>query len=342
MNSQDDMRPDPDHPPVSSDTGADGRPYLPFSRWWPLLLGAGAGIVLRLIFFGKPGQAYAPMMASFIYLGPMIVGAVTVYVAEKTERRDWYYYFGAAFVANIFFVLGTMLIMVEGLICAIVILPLFATIGGCGGLAMGLVCRVTKWPKQTIYALWALPLLLGGIEAQLPLPERVRSVEHTLSINAPPERIWAEIHAARDIKPEEVEQAWFFRIGVPLPNAGISQVVNGERLRTLSLGKGVHFDQVVTDWVDNRHVRWQHRYSPDSFPTYALDEHVVLGGHYFDISSTEYTLAPHGDTTELHVRMYYRVSTPFNWYADPMARVLLQNFEGVLLEFYRQRSEISS
>ena len=312
---------------------------LPFSRWWPLLTGAAAGVVLRLIFSGRPGNAFAPMMGAFIYLAPILVGAVTVYVAEKTERRDWSYYMGAAFLANCFFVLGTLLIMVEGLICAIVIIPVLGTLGAIGGLAMGAVCRLTNWPKHTIYALWALPLLLGAVEAQVPLPERVRTVEHTLLISAPPERIWAEIHAARDIRPEEVERAWFFRIGVPLPQAGISRVTNGERVRTLSLGKQVHFDQVVTDWTENRHVRWRHRYSEDSFPPYALDEHVVLGGHYFDIQSTEYRLTPQGGATELHVRMDYRVSTPFNWYADPAARVLLRNFEEVLLEFYRHRSE---
>lgn len=312
---------------------------LPFRWYWPVAVGAFAGIVLRMFFQGKPGQSWAPMMAAFIYLGPILVGAVTVYVAEKIKRRSWGYYMWAAFLANAFFVLGTLLIMVEGLICAIIIIPVFAALGSIGGLAMGVVCRITNWPKQTIYALWALPLLLGAMETQMPLPERVRRVEHTQLIAAPPERIWAEIHAARDIQAEEVERAWFFRIGVPLPLAGVSRVANGERVRTLSLGKEVHFDQVVTDWTENRHVRWRHRYSKDSFPAYALDDHVVLGGHYFDINSTEYRLTPKGDATELYVRMDYRVSTPFNWYADPVAKWFLQNFEGVLLDFYRRRSE---
>lgn len=318
---------------------ADPLRVLPFSRWWPLLAGVLAGLLLRLVFSGQPGNAYAAMMGSFIYLSPIVVGAVTVYVAEKASRRSWAYYFWAPFVANIFFVLGTLLIMVEGLICAVVIVPLFAVVGSFGGLTMGLVCRATNWPRPTLYGLWALPLILGAVEAHIPVPQRDNAVEHAILIQAPPERIWQEIHDARAIQPGEVEAARFFRIGVPLPQAGISQASASENVRVITMGKDVHFEQVVTDWQENRYVRWTHRYAADSFPKYALDDHVVLGGHYFDITSTAYKLTPRGNATELHVRMDYRVSTPFNWYADPLSKFLLTNFESVLLQFYQHRSE---
>ncbi|MEO8020268.1 SRPBCC domain-containing protein [Polaromonas sp.] len=314
---------------------------LPYSRWWPLAAGVLAGLLLRLVFSGKPGNAYAAMMGSFIYLSPVVVGAVTVYVAEKASRRSWAYYFWAPFVANIFFVLGTLLIMVEGLICAVVIIPMFALVGSIGGLTMGLVCRATNWPRPTLYGLWALPLILGAVETHIPVPQREHAVEQTMLIQATPERIWQEIHDARAIQPGEVDAAWFFRIGVPLPHAGISQTSPSDNIRVITMGKDIHFEQVVTDWQENRHVRWTHRYAADSFPKYALDDHVVLGGHYFDITSTAYSLTPRGNATELHVRMDYRVSTPFNWYADPVSKFLLTNFESVLLRFYQHRSEVS-
>lgn len=124
----------PPEPAVAKATPPSVR-QLPFSRWWPLLAGAMAGVVLRLVFFGSPGNWYAAMMGSFIYLSPILVGAVTVYVAERKQRRSWAYYFWAPFMANLFFVLGTLLVMIEGLICAIVIVPLFATLGALGGVA---------------------------------------------------------------------------------------------------------------------------------------------------------------------------------------------------------------
>lgn len=105
------------------------------------------------------------------------------------------------------------------------------------------------------------------------------------------------------------------------------------------MAKDIYFDQVFTHWQEGRYVRWTYRFHEDSFPPYALDEHVVIGGHYFDILDTSYSLTPKGAATALTVRMTYRLSTQFNWYADPVARLLLTNLGEVNLEYYRRRSE---
>ena len=312
---------------------------LPFSNWWPLLAGAVVGIVMRLLFWQSPGNSYAPMMASFIYLVPILVGAVTVYIAETRQRRTWTYYFWAPFLANVIFVVGTLLILVEGGICAILIVPLFALLGSLGGLLMGIVCRTTNWPKQTLYSFAVLPLVFGGLEASVPLPERLSSIERTVIIHAAPSEVWRQIHNAHDIKPEEVSLAWAYRIGVPMPLAGVTQQTPTGLVRKITMGKGIHFDQVVAEWQENKYVRWTYRFDDDSFPPRALDDHVKIGGLYFDFKDTSYTLTPRGEGTELTLRMQYRVSTQFNWYADAVARLLLGNVEEVLLDFYRQRSE---
>ncbi len=334
-------------PPELDHSGAspavsEAEPHrLPFSQWWPLIAGALSGLVLRFVFSGKPGTPYAAMMGAFIYLAPMFVGAITVYLAETKQRRSWAYYFYAPFLANVIFVFGTMLIMIEGLICALVIVPLFAVIGAVGGLLMGVICRVTNWPKRAIYGIGVLPLILGFLEVNVPLPERVGTVERTIVIGAAPDSVWRQIQNARDIKPEEVDRAWIFRIGVPVPLAGITQRTPSGLVRTITMGKSIHFDQVFTDWQENRYVHCTYHFYEDSFPARALDEHVVIGGHYFDMKDTSYTLTPRGNTTELRVRMRYRVSTQFNWYADAVAQGLLGNFEEVILDFYRHRSESS-
>ena len=105
------------------------------------------------------------------------------------------------------------------------------------------------------------------------------------------------------------------------------------------MGKSIHFDQVATDWEENRYVRWRYRFYEDSFPPNALDDHVKIGGYYFNILDTEYILTPKSlQSTELKIRMHYRVSTQFNWYADSVAQLLIGNFEEVILDFYRLRS----
>jgi hypothetical protein len=40
--------------------------------------------------------------------------------------------------------------------------------------------------------------------------------------------------------------------------------------------------------------------------------------------------------------MHYRVSTRFNWYAQPLAQALIGNFEAVALRLYATRAEATS
>jgi len=312
---------------------------LPFSKWFPVLAGVVAGILLRLVFSGHPGKPYSPMMETFIVLAPLLVGAVTVYVAELRQHQTWKYYVGASFLATQLFVLGTLLIMIEGLICAVIIAPLFGLIGVCGGLLMGAICRWTQWPKHAVYSFAAIPLILGGFEHRLPLPERINVVEHSRFVSASPAQVWNHLMDAKDIAPQEVADAWMYRIGVPLPQAGVTEHRDSGLVRHVTMGKGIHFDQIATQWESGRYVRWTYRFAPDSIPAQALDDHVKIGGQYFDLIDTQYQLQPNGTGTELRISMHYRLSTRFNWYAQPVAEFLIGNFEQVILSFYAKRAE---
>lgn len=313
---------------------------LPYPKWWwPIIGGALFGVALRLVFAGDANGAYGPMMGSFIYLAPFAVGAVTVYLAERQARRTLGYYLSAGFGSTALFVVGTLLILIEGWICAIVIIPLFAAMGMVGALVMGMICRLTNWPKQTVYSVALLPVLLGAIEPTADLPTRLRTIERTVVVEAPREVVWGQIMNIRDIRDEEVGDGLAFRIGAPAPLSALSDEEAGHRMRRISMGKQVHFDQIEVERREHEYIRWTQRFYDDSFPPGSFDEHVVMGGEYFDISSVSYTLVPQGGQTQLKMTMNYRVSTRFNWYAEPVARLVLGNLEEVLLGLYRQRSE---
>ncbi|NJM43343.1 MAG: SRPBCC domain-containing protein [Brachymonas sp.] len=321
---------------------------LPFLQRYPILWGVAAGLVLRFVFFGEPGSTWSAMAGAFIFNSPLLVGAVTVYMAEKIKRRSWSYYFWAPFVANCLFVLGTLLIMIEGLICAVIIIPMYALIGSFGGLAMGLVCRLTNWPKQTLYALAALPITLGFAGDLIPTPDEFSRVESSIVISAPPAVVWQQITQAKDISPEDFKSSWAARIGVPMPLTGVTSYQPGQSptgyVRQASWQKKVHFEGLVTDWQPNQYVRWTYRFSPDSFPKQALDDHVMIGGHYFDLLDTSFKLTPTTNdiasgSTRLTVSAHYRVSTQFNFYAERVAQLLLGNMLDTATDFFKHRSE---
>jgi hypothetical protein len=336
------MDKEPQSPPVPpSPFGGPqkSKPILPYSKVLPLVVGVVTGIALRLVFSGKPDAAYSPMMSSFVLLVPLLVGAATVYVAETQHRRSWAYYLWAPFLANVLFVAGTLAIMIEGLICAILIVPLFGAVGAIGGLVMGAICRKTRWPRQALYSVAVLPFVLGGLEQHIPLPDRERTIEHARPVKALPADVWRQLENARDIGPDEVDRAWVYRIGVPVPKAGITERTAEGMVRHITMGSGIHFDEVAIVWEPGRHVRWANRFAPDSFPPNALDDHVKIGGRYFGIGDTDYTLTPLGEVTELRMTVRYRLSTSFNWYAGPILEFLVGNFEDVILGFYAHRAE---
>src|SRR5690606_30763972 len=215
----------------------------------------------------------------------------------------------------------------------------FAFLGGLGGLAMGLACRLTNWPKQTTFSIVLLPLVLGYFETHAPLPEQVRSVERSVLIDAPAHTVWDHIHFTPQVDSQDVRRAWIYRIGAPLPLSGITSETGEGPVRTVRMTKDVRFEQAFLEWSPPHKARWAYRFSPESFPPGALDEHVVIGGHYFDMQEGSFTLTPRGDRTELTMSVRYRLSTQFNWYAAPIAGALLGNLEETVLDYYKRVSE---
>lgn len=343
------MRTDPDESTLAelaptASTASDSAPPkpvrgMPFGWFWPMAIGAAIALVLRLVFSSGPGKPYSAMLGSFVYFTPAVCGAVTVYMAERIERRSWGYYLWAPWVATALFVGGTLLVFIEGLICAAVIVPLFALMGSVGGLAMGIVCRITNWPRPALYSFAVLPLVLGAIEPQLPTPDQFSSTSRTLFIAAPAERVWHELNDARDIRPGEVGDAWAWRIGVPMPVSGVTVETPEGRVRQVQWQKNVRFDEVITEWQPGRVLKWRYRFTPDSFPAGALDDHVMIGGQYFDLRDSTYTLTPRDGGTELRVDVSWRLSTRFNWYADRVMTFLLNDGAEHILRFYKARSE---
>jgi hypothetical protein len=316
------------------------RTGMPFSLFFPILIGAGLGLLLRtVVFAGSAGSRFSAMGTGFIWLAPMAMGALTVYLAEKQQRRSFTYYWFAPMAATALMVLGSMLIMIEGLICAILIVPVLSVMGGLGGLLMGLVCRLTNWPRATLHSLMALPLLVALAGPGGAGPQRLGMVERSVLIQSNPAQVWTLINHVPDIRTEEVQDAWTYRIGVPRPLSGTTVTEGVQRVRKVVWDKGVHFDEVITDWEPQRHLRWTYRFAPDSVPAGALDDHVRLGGTYFDLRDTAYTLTQEGQAVRLHLRISYRLSTDFNAYANWLAQNLIGDFAETVLTLYQRRAE---
>lgn len=310
---------------------------MPFSAIYPFAAGIVVGLLMRLVFFGGEEDPLSVMSGAFVFGAPLLIGAVTVFVAERLAPRGWGYYATSGALAAILFVLGTMLIMIEGLICAVLISPLFALLGTVGGLIMGAACRLGRHMMKALHSFLLLPLLLMAFESNTELPTRTYEIERSTLIDVPREVVWQQLQRVPAIGEREVDEAWVFRIGVPKPQSATpsTEVVPARRIK---MGKQVYFDQVIEESRENEYIRWSYRFYDDSFPAGSMDDHVKIGGSYFDLIDTSYTLLPEGSQTRLIVRFRYRLSTRFNWYAAPILDHLLRDAADTYLALYRARA----
>lgn len=315
--------------------------------WIVFGLGALYGLAMRLV-FGAPWMnhvpsagATGPMLASFVVLVPVLIGVFTVHAARRRPPSLLFALFGP-WVPTLAFAAGTGLILIEGSICIAMALPIFCIVASLGGLLCWIVLKFVDVPQGGVNALLLLPLLLAWPESQAPLPQTISRSEQALHIAAPPEVVWGLINHATRIAPDEMRAGLAFRIGVPFPREAITQAADGGRVRKLRWAGGVAFDEPITAWEENRYIAWTYAFAPDSFPPGTLDEHVLIGGRYFDLVDTAYRLVPEDGGTRLEIVVDYRVSTHFNWYAEPAGRLLVDDAARAILLFYKHRGEAAA
>jgi hypothetical protein len=309
-------------------------------------LGAGYGILMRLVFgiapfLNTPGMsnlASGPMLFSFVVLVPLLIGVHTVYAARARSPG-----LGSALVMPLLptlcFVAGTALLLIEGSICIALALPIFLVAAAAGGLICWLVLKVVQPRPGVVNSLLLLPLLAGALETRLPMTQELQTAQASVRIAARPEAIWQLINHATDIRPDEMKSGLAYRIGLPYPLAAITDSTDHGRVRRLQWDHGVRFDEPIQDWEENRYIRWTYAFKPDSFPPGALDEHVLIGGRYFDLIDTSYRLTPEANGTRLDIVVHYRVSTHFNFYASWWGRTMVDDAAATILNFYKVRAE---
>lgn len=302
--------------------------------------GALYGLLVRLSLDAHVGDWVGGVMTVSFLLGmPTAVGAITIYgLRQQAPTVSQMILLPWASIGLM--LLGTIVTLLEGFICVVLISPLFLGCASLGGLAMGLSLRRTKARRGTLPVVAALPLLMALFEQGGALPERPFEVRRSVVVAATPTRIWNEIVDAEDIRPEELPFSLAHAIGVPKPVEGVNRQTAEGEVRESRWERGVHFRGRVTTRREPETIRWNYEFDPDSFPPGSMDDHVAIGGRYFDLGDTTFTLRPlDAGHTELTIVAHYRVSTPINFYAAPAARLLGTDFVDTILGLYKGRSE---
>jgi len=239
---------------------------------------------------------------------------------------------------------GLFVALIEGLICLVFAIPVTLLLSSIGGICAGLVHRGRFLRSRATTACLAIvPLLISAMEIHLQPPMDLRTVHTSVVIHASPQMVWDNIKRVPAIRPAELRPTWTHRIGFPLPIEATldREAVGGVRHATFE--HGLLFIETVTRWEPDHDLAFTIAADTAHIPSTTLDEHVTIGGRYFDVLNGEYRLEPLPDgSILLHLSSQERLSTDFNGYAHLWTDAVMRDLQQSILEVVKRRCEQSS
>lgn len=152
--------------------------------------------------------------------------------------------------------------------------------------------------------------------------------------------IWRNIERVREIQPSEITPSWTHTIGFPSPVEATLSLEGLGGVRHASFTGGVLFIEDVDEWVPNARLGFSIHAQTDQTPPRTLDEHVHVGGKFFDVLRGEYVIEPLSNgVVRLHLSSKHRLSTDFNWYAQLWTDAVMKDVQTTILEVIRNRCE---
>jgi hypothetical protein len=313
-----------------------------------LIIGAAIGMVygvgLRLLAAFPRTHDYVLVMSfGFILLMPFAMGFIAVYVAEirRPQSKIVWSFLPWAPVAGA--LAASMLALLEGAICVIMFAPLALLLSTLGGLAGGVAARSIRNSharRVTMSCVMALPLFTMLLERPAVGPLELRRVENVIDIRATPDVVWRNIERVPAIRREELPNSWSRRIGFPDPVEATLSYEGVGGIRNASFAGGLLFIETVDVWEPRQRLGFTIVAQTDQIPATTLDEHVRVGGPYFDVLRGEYRLEPLANgVTRLHLSSRQRVSTDFNWYAHLWTDAVMSDLQSRILVVIRHRCE---
>ncbi len=295
------------------------------------------------VFYGLSiwSELFSIMSVSFLFMLPSIVGALTVYLSppEKVKRKS-YRIFAPWVPIFIFFVITVSLSM-EGWACWIMVLPLFLAAASVGGLIAGYYKMRKKDNKLYISFIALLPLFLSPLENSIGALPGTYEAYTSIDIHASADKIWDNVTRVKAIN-EAQDKGWLTKsLGFPRPVKAELNYEGVGAYREAIFTNGLIFHETVSEYEDQKKMVFSIKAYPHEIPSATMDEHVVIGGQYFDVLNGTYELEKLNEGTyRLHLYSHFKLNTTFNFYASWWAKWIMKDIQNNILQVEKQRSEM--
>jgi hypothetical protein len=305
-------------------------------------LALALAIAISAYFVINATKANNVAFASFWFLAvlPAYLCALICYVADRDGDRPRSFYLSVPPVFVAIVVVGSAVFLREGVVCLIMLAPIWLLSGWIGVFVLRRIRRGRAERARLHASLLFLPLLCGGVESQIPVVDQPITLTRSILIHATPAAIWPYALANSHIR--EDEGRWNFTqdvLGVPRPRRTAVVGHGIGAIRTAYWGDTINFEERVTQWAPRRHLGWAFRFTNSSLQDYT-DRHIAPDGPFLKIDTGDYTLTRvDGRTTRLTLRTRYVAKTHVNPYARLWGEILLGDIEENILTIIKQRAE---
>lgn len=310
------------------------------SRLKTLLIGLAAGVAYAFLSMVIIAQFHENVSVSYIFVLPIVLGAIPVLFSTKEQLKAYTSYLLWPWMITLTFFLLAYVTNFEGMICLVIIVAPFLVLGTIGAFIFRLIKIKEKGTGTKLYASLVLPFLILGFESDFKATDQFHTVTTSIEINADKLQVWENIKNVRNIRTDEIEPHFVHLIGIPKPLNGALDRDGVGGIRHITWEKGIKFEETITSWDERNGFTYDIHVDPRSISPKTLDEHVMIGGRYFNVLKGSYkidSIAPQKSLVILSCT--YRVTTNLNWYSKLWADFILNDFNKMILEIIEKRSE---
>lgn len=305
----------------------------PFTRLLYWVLGAiaaniaTAALYFVVAMFVSRTTAGGMLAIPSLFLVPFFGGYVASY-CWKSLKPSYLAGVGGSVLTTLLAVLGAYVFLREGIICLLIVAPLYFASLTCG--VMLSIC-FRRHRANTMNAI-AVPLVAmlatGEVLSRNDQPGKV--VDEVL-IKAPPATVWPQVTSFPTIPARPT--FWLFRLGLPYP---VQTTKEGDFVgadRKCVFSGGAIFDETVTRCVPNSEL---------TFDIESIPPDPELLGHVTPYRG-QFVLKDNGNgTTTLIGTSWYRIHVRPLWYFDWWTQEIIRAVHVRVMEDIRSRAELAA
>jgi hypothetical protein len=287
-----------------------------------------------------------PASVAFLFFVPFAMGALVAFLgmtlSDPKDRNVRYWSFGAPSACLWLGVLVSLVTGFEAFFCVLVASPILWLLTILGGVFTAtLVDRLgSRGERFYVSMVLLLPYFVGPVEQMIELPEEILTVENRIEIHASPEEIWNEIKSVPAISKKELRWSWVHALGFPRPIAAVLEGEGIGAVRVATFERNVSFFERVTEWVPGQAIAFSIEADPQFVPANAFDQHVIVGGRFYDVLDGRYEIETGEDgKVVLHLSSRHRLNTHLGGYASWWSERIMEEIQGNILEVVKRRAE---